>query len=465
MRTLVLPALLALAPQAFSAPRASQEGLGQRLETVRAEAEAAVAAATQAVEGHIARLEPLEAAESSPEYLAQVQPLVALGSAAVPALVAAVAAPAPQPERSAREPGERDLTKDSGRRTAAWRARVAAFALRGIASPTATVPLLELVRTNRSGSRVNALLALQTTPEDLRVTRALAPLLESFDNPPDRASLLGTLAHLDGPEAREALRAALMTEDARVAEATLDALADVASSSASGKQRVLGLEEELQALMASERGASAARGLLRLFRAVPEALEEDDTLEALVVLAHEPTSRRTISEDVLDTLRELDIKPPRRVRSELKDLQESRLDDVRVAALAWAASQKDGSARRKLLEPFDAAVERRPSSDSVWMERAEILYKIRDWGDAQKDYQAALDRSGRLSIALRRATDAWVGVARCQARQGRFRDAAKTLEESPLTTTMRRGLASDPAFAEMLEESDYRRSVFLLRDR
>ena len=119
----------------------------------------------------------------------------------------------------------------------------------------------------------------------------------------------------------------------------------------------------------------------------------------------------------------------------------------------------------KLLEPFDAAVERRPSSDSVWMERAEILYKIRDWGDAQKDYQAALDRSGRLSIALRRATDAWVGVARCQARQGRFRDAAKTLEESPLTTTMRRGLASDPAFAEMLEESDYRRSVFLLRDR
>ena len=59
MRTSVLPALLALVPQAFSAPRASQEGLGQRLETVRAEAEAAVAAATQAVEGHIARLEPL----------------------------------------------------------------------------------------------------------------------------------------------------------------------------------------------------------------------------------------------------------------------------------------------------------------------------------------------------------------------------------------------------------------------
>ena len=73
MRTSVLPALLALVPQA-RAPRASQEGLGQRLETVRADRRGRPAAATQAVEGHIARLEPLEAAESSPEYLTRRSP-------------------------------------------------------------------------------------------------------------------------------------------------------------------------------------------------------------------------------------------------------------------------------------------------------------------------------------------------------------------------------------------------------
>ena len=221
------------------------------------------------------------------------------------------------------------------------------------------------------------------------MTRALAPLLESFDNRPDRAwRCWACVAHLDGPEAREALRAALMTEDARVAEATLDALADVASSSASGKQRVLGLEEELQGLMASERGASAARGLLRLFRAVPEALEEDDTLEALVVLAHEPTSRRTISEDVLDTLRELDIKPPRRVRlraqgppgeparrrargrPRLGGLSEGRVSTTQAAG----ALRRGRRAQAELGLRLDGA-------------RAEILYKIRDWGDAQKDYR------------------------------------------------------------------------------
>jgi tetratricopeptide (TPR) repeat protein len=459
------PLLLGLLAGAAAAGPA-QEGLGARYHAVSAEAEAAIAAATAAVEGHLARVEPLEASETSRAYRAQVEPLVELGPAAVPALLTAMAAPLPTRERSRGEVDDsaRSLMDDSGRKRAAWRSRVCAHALRGIASPLGTEPLLELVRTNRSGARVHALLALEATQEDARVTAALAPLLASFDNPPDRAALLATLAHLDGDGAREALRSALLTEDAAVAAATLDALAAVASASDEGRQRVLSLEEELQALMASPRGAGAARGLLALFRTVPEALDEDDTLEALVVMAHAPAARRVVAAEVLDTLRELGIKPPRRARSELKELQESRVDEVRIAALAWAASQKDGSARRKLLEPYDAAIERRPDSETAWMDRAEILYRIQDWGDALKDYEKALEESGRLSLVLRRATEAWVGVARCQARMGRFRDAARTLEDSPLTTTLRRGLANDPAFAEMLEEGDYRRTVFLLRD-
>ena len=90
------PLLLGLLAGAAAAGPA-QEGLGARYRAVRAEADAAVAAATAAVEGHLARVEPLEASETSRAYRAQVDPLVELGPAAVPALLTAMAAPLPGP--------------------------------------------------------------------------------------------------------------------------------------------------------------------------------------------------------------------------------------------------------------------------------------------------------------------------------------------------------------------------------
>ena len=117
----------------------------------------------------------------------------------------------------------------------------------------------------------------------------------------------------------------------------------------------------------------------------------------------------------------------------------------------------DRKARRVLLEPYDKAISRAKSRPKAYDNRADVLFRIGDLRAAIKDYKRSLE------VGRNKAVNEvpFLGLARCYALLGKFRDAADWLDKAPVSVTTLQELATEPAFAAMIENERYRKAFHL----
>ena len=114
-----------------------------------------------------------------------------------------------------------------------------------------------------------------------------------------------------------------------------------------------------------------------------------------------------------------------------KDYGDASSSDLRRAALLLLARNKDRSAKRDLLEPFEEQIAAGGRMVAfAYRNRAELHHSIGDWSAAVKDWRSAM----KTSKALRLRGDErrqQVGIAKSLARMKKYREAAEYLGTPP----------------------------------
>jgi tetratricopeptide (TPR) repeat protein len=313
-----------------------------------------------------------------------------------------------------------------------------------IQSAAITDDLLDMVRKSNLRAAGNALRVLARSPEPERVVPDLEDILNS-ERGQDvtlRGQALMTLSQLGGPEATAYLTAALKEDNPDLVSAAMKALALTANREAA---------PAVLTLLNSQGSQIFLRELLGYYIALPDLCVREHQ-KGLVDLATRRTLPRQSGALVLDTLRELDLAPDRSIKKKVEDLQDAPNRDLSEAAMAWLASRGERSARRRLLAGYDQFVEEDDKNPQGYLDRAKVLYRIRDYGDALRDYRRVISSSRQAA----RSKAAYTGAAKCSAQLGKFKDAQDLLQRSPLTTSELSRLASDRAFKQMILKDKYR---------
>jgi tetratricopeptide (TPR) repeat protein len=106
----------------------------------------------------------------------------------------------------------------------------------------------------------------------------------------------------------------------------------------------------------------------------------------------------------------------------------------------------DRAAKRDLLKPFDDLVESTPKWSQAYARRGDIQRRIGEYRDAEKDYNKAL----ALGVAEASSQpETYIGLAKCAALQGKFKEAKTWLEKAPINLTQLKAYANDPDFAKL----------------
>ena len=460
-RTLALLCLMGTSfgqtpPQEAPAPQPDKGSQGEfELLRSRARREAALAetAARRKVTDYLSSTLGTKVAVNSSLFEEQVARLVDLGPAAVPALIEALTPEVirlPTLEEGTDEESiarrttrqrEQAILKASSRNLSAYRAKVAAHALRELATPAATDPLLLLINQSEGTPRINALLALATCPEPQRAAPNLILLLDAATDPAEQQAFLVSLARMGGTTAIARVQRSLDPSDPQQANVALSALAAA---------QVASVAPQLLTILRSDNCGAAMAGILAYYRAYPDLLQDNDHLEPLLAVLVEQRATRTNVTAALQLLLELRVKPSSRGKSMAEDLAELHSGDVKEAALKWLASTGNKRALRTLLEPLDEDIKKVPTYSAFHSRRGDLLYEVGEYKDALESYERGInwDRTGRTR-------GPYVGAARCHAYLGKFKAAAVALRESPLKRTDLSALVDDPAFKEMASKKQY----------
>lgn len=424
-----LALLLALLPAQDAPPQ--RGSLEDFLRHARAERARTHAELGSEVEGILAELEALPASAEDREAERRRERLLDLGPEAAPLLVGALD---PGPKAGAAE---------------RFRARQVVLVLRELRAASITVALLEQTATGTVEGRRNALEVLETHPEPDRVAPTVAEMYRTAEGEL-RAAALRTLARLGGPGASRLLGEALQDEDAAIVDLAIRSLDEIDSPS---------LAEQVLAVAASERGPKHAAALTAFYTAHRDLLADQRHVEALVALAGDAGTPREHAVALMRRLADLEVELKSTAKKTLEPLATHVNDEMREAALVLLARSKDKGARRTLLEPYDDRVERQKEYDGAYTARGDVYYRIAEYRSAVSDYREAI-RLASANSRTSRKPEPWLGLARCYARQKRFKDAADVLDDAPVSLTTLRELAEDPAFAEMLD-SKYARAFHL----
>ena len=438
------------------APQPDKESLGELdLLRSRARREAALAetAARRKVTDYLSSTLGTKVAVNSSLFEEQVSRLVDLGPAAAPALIEALTPeviqlpplePGTDKESIARRTTrqrEQAILKASSKNLSAYRAKVAAYALRGLATAAATDPLLLLINNSRGTTRINALLALATCPEPQRAAPNLILMLDAATDPAEQQAFLVSLARMGGNTAIARVQRSLDPNDPQQANVALSALAAA---------QVASVAPQLLIILHSDNCGAAMAGILAYYRAYPDLLQDNDHLEPLLTVLVERRATRSNVTAALQLLLDLRVKPSSRGKNMADDLAESRSSGVSELALKWQASTGNKRALRTLLKPLDEDIKKVPTYSAFHSRRGDLLYEVGEYKDALESYERGInwDRTGRTQ-------EPYVGAARCHAYLGKFKAAALALRESPLKRTDLSALVDDPAFKEMASKEQY----------
>jgi hypothetical protein len=402
--------------------RESLEDLLRRLREKRAGAEAGL---TAKIDHLLATLDTL-GPRPRPDAWHPIQTgLTDLGPEAAPLLVAHL------------DPGSAPSASDR------LRAHIMAKVLALLPTPATTEPLLYLAENGSPQGRVLALGALGTTTETKRVTGSVTALYHSTKDPV-RTAALTTLATIGGPENEELLKNCLAGSERAVVSEALVALA------ASGNEAV---EPRVFLLVRPPHRAAAehVREIIAYYRAVPH-LARGNRITELVGLAADVDLSSSLRVALLEALPDFEPKLDSNLKKALAPLCESAVGSVREAALVCRTLLGDKRAGRELLEPYKKQVDRNQGESRPLLERAEVNSRIKEYGEAVKDYKKALLCN---DFYRRDSGETKVELARCYCLMGRLKDASKWLSDASISLKRLAGLEQDPDFATLRDHRLY----------
>ncbi len=316
-----------------------------------------------------------------------------------------------------------------------YRAGLIAVALSRMDTRAATAELLALVAKGSNDARVLAAKVLETTPEPERVRPELVVAFKNSEGQL-RAAVLRTLLRLASNDS-QLIDQVLTGDDEALRGVALGVLTDAKDAAA---------EEKVQRLLADPvRGPAHAQQILAYYQALPELVESAE-LKDLLGLAGNSQVPAATREAIIESL-------PRFVPNTSNDLKRALEPimngaDLKLATAAQVVLAKLGDrvVKRELLRQFDEMVESMPKWSQAYARRADMLRKVGDYREAEKDYKTALNLG---KTEANPQPDTYIGLARCAALQGKFKDAASWLQQAPIQLSQLRLLANDPDFAKL----------------
>ncbi|MCC6407998.1 MAG: tetratricopeptide repeat protein [Planctomycetes bacterium] len=419
--TAVLGSAPALRAQGGEPKRETFEEL---LARARAQREALQSKLGGEVKDRVTRLEPGDRNARPADVERAVLDVVALGGEAVPLLVPYL------------DPGAQAAERE------VQRARRVALALLRMDTSAATDALLAGLASYGPEGQKNVLRVLETSKEPERVKPRVSELFRASQGEL-RGAALRALFALGAAGDAGFVKEVLLGPDVELTRLALRALAD-------GRQA--SLLDATETLMADAKRAGPLLGeLLDYLKAVSGSLREKDllALARLATLSELDVERRVA---VLVALPELVDKLSPELKKPLERASEARDRKVKEAAYVARVCLGDKAARKELMLEYDDRIKKNDRWAPAWGERAEILFRIRDYDAAVKDYNTA------ISIGKNDPTprpDYFVGLAKSYAMLGKLKDAADWLERAPITIEELKALAGDPAFAKLREHSKY----------
>ncbi|MDP6988590.1 MAG: hypothetical protein QF903_03845 [Planctomycetota bacterium] len=326
-----------------------------------------------------------------------------------------------------------------------------ALVLASLPAHGVTENLLVMLERASSEGRRNALVVLEQTTQPERVSPAIRALVERGSKSLLEPALIA-LARIGGDDNERFLGERLVGEDLELARTTLEAVTLARTTGVGGKVRVL---------LGSHGAAAPLAHQIAAYYAACEDVVDEGVCTAVLDLARDSRTSSEGARALVDLLARFQRHWDSKLKKDLKGLCSSSDAKLAESALVALTLSGDRRARRQLLEPYDDRIESQRDWARVWEERAAILYRIEDFKGAIKDYREALEAGSRSSRPL---TDDYLGIARCYARMGKLKDAAKWIKDAPVSYMQLRALAEEPAFAELAAHPRYREDVFRLDD-
>jgi tetratricopeptide (TPR) repeat protein len=322
-------------------------------------------------------------------------------------------------------------------------------ALQELASPAATDRLVQLAQSGTIEGRKNAIAVLGTSPEPLRAAPVLVGIVKQ--NQVDlRDAALVALAQLETPEGDKTLSDSLADANPVVVKSTLLALAQAHNTRLAPRV--------LQLVDVPRDAVQYVDPLLFYYTHVPAAADKRHVL-ALLKLAADFSPPPELRARILDTIPSLADKLDNDSKKVLKELSESPTKEVKEAALVVLVLMGDKNARRDLFADVEIQIQRNKNYAQNYETRARLDYRIRQWADAQKDYQTAIKLSADDFRA--RPEESYIGLARCWMQLGKLKEAKETLEKAPISLKQLQDLAKEPIFQKLAENPKFR-DVFRL---
>ncbi|MCE9595734.1 MAG: hypothetical protein K8S98_16210 [Planctomycetes bacterium] len=376
------------------------------------------------VKDKVARLEPNERVAKAADLERAIADVAALGSEAAPLLVPYL------------DPGAQPPARDSVRAK-----RVAEALVRMDTTPVTEALLAALDKFGDDG-RKNVLVVLETSKEPDRVRPKVAALFRDAHGQVKGAALRALFA-LGAANDEAFVKEVLLGADPELTRLTLRALAD-------GRQPAL-LDSVETLLADTKRAAPLLTDVIGYLRAVKDSLRDKDVL-AFAKLANVQELEVEKRSVVLDVLPSLVDKLTPELKKTLERASESRDRKARESAFVARVCLGDKSARKDLMLEYDERIKKNDRWAPAFGERAEILYRIRDYDAAVKDYNNAIV-VGKNDPTPR--PEYYVGLARSYAMLGRLKEASEWLERAPITFDELKALADDPAFAKLRDHAKY----------
>lgn len=357
---------------------------------------------------------------------AQRDKLVALGAEAAPLLVDKL------------EPGQ--TATDAQKLVSSFVAQ----ALVAIPTKVITEKLFAILKDGSLDGRRNALKVLAVTPEPDRVVPALAQAFRSSQGQV-RREVLASLVRIGGAQSEQVVGEALSDPNPEIVRTALAALTESKGTTHAAKvQKLLG---------ASREAVQYLDPLLAYYRACPEIVDRSVLLGFLRV-AEDVSVAREARIKLLDGLSAFADKFDSDAKKEVRVIAQAPERELKEAALVLLYWTGDKGARKELLATYDDQIDRNKSWANSYELRANVLYRIGDYRESQRDYLQAINLAKNDVRA--RLDDAYVGLARCYAQQNRLKEAAQTLEKAPISLKQLAELSHEPVFQKMLENPKYK---------
>ncbi len=374
------------------------------------------------LEALVQRLEALTLPPTDQARDGLVDECVALGSEATPLFVRWL------------DVGDASLEKER------FRARQLAAALARMDTRAATADLLNLLAKGTTEGRILAARVLETSPERERVRPALNAAFQS-SNGQLREALARALLRL-WPEDPKLLDDVFNGEDDALCAVALGVITEAKNAAA---------EERVRRLLGDEaRSTKHALWILGYYQAMPELVSIGHAKELIALASNSklPIATRLAIIDALPLFVTNSSNDLKKALDPLLNGADLKLSESVLVVLARLG---DRAAKKDLLKPYDDLVDNTPRWSQAFARRADVLRRIGDYREAERDYVKALEL-GRNDPNPQPET--YIGLARCASLQGHFKEAAKWLQQAPIQIAMLKALGSDPDFLK-LKSSKY----------